>query len=416
MEFVPAIMIKILQSPLSKHYGDDFLNINRDALVKILAPLAKIIGKKHAPELVQIYLSEMSAVAAQYIAQLDPAMIDIFTPLTMNMEEAVPLTPELYWRYPQQLEIISSLAHSYPWRMFPFVFFDPRSENSVDVCIDALEKKGFLGVKMYPALGYHPDPSVVETEGIAGKGKFKIGRAYFPNGTPNHAAAERLRSFYEYCANNEIPITTHTSVGGAYSARLYNLDEVMRWSLTAPENWLNVLSQYKLKINFAHMGGNYINPDDDKKRTCSIKWRKAILAYMIDPDLKATVYTDVSYHDMALSRDMGVVSRYFNDLRAVMSRPEQHGGVLYGSDASMITHTWFESEFMAPFADPNNLPPALQDKLFTETPLSFLFRQSNGAYFIPQRYTDFLQARNPNALANLPPYVKKVGQNWVITI
>lgn len=406
-------MLKILSPQIKKHFGDDLLNINEDDLTKLKAEVASRVTKmKHAPELMEIYLSEMSAVASQYVHQLKCAQIDIFTPLTMNMEESVPLTPELYWRYSQQLEIISTLALKYPWRMFPFVFFDPRSENSFEMCKNALENLGFLGVKMYPALGYHPDPSVVETAGVSGLGESEIGIVKFPNGTPNHAAARRLRSFYKYCADNSIPITTHTSVGGAYSARLYNLEERIRWQLTDPENWRAVLQQYKLKINFAHMGGNYINPDRGNTKAWSCKWRSTILEYLKKSDLLATVYADVSYHDMAHSSNDKEVAEYFEDLREVLNCTEIKGGVMYGSDASMITHTWFEDEFIKPFIDTNNLLPDLQEKLFTTTPLSFLFQKDGDGYVIPHRYIKFLEENG--ALQNLPTYVQKIGTPGIV--
>jgi hypothetical protein len=120
--------------------------------------------------------------------------------------------------------------------VFNELFLYPESKNGI-----------FWGIKMYPKLGYAPDDFL------------------------NY---KHLEYFYSICANYSIPITTHTSPGGMEIAdpycferyvggtakKEYHHKDAHQFIIDRYHNlscWENVLDRYKkLKINFAHFGGN----------------------------------------------------------------------------------------------------------------------------------------------------------------
>ena len=274
------------------------------------------------------------------------AQLVLATPLMMDLEQGyLGLKPDV--AYAEQIERIAAIALEYPGRLMPFVMFDPRRQAAAGLVKTALEAQGFLGVKIYPPLGYHPDPSA----------------GYVPKGYDPDKVNAQLRELYRYCQQNQIPITTHCSRGGAYSADLVlKPQEAQR--LTHPSSWAGVLRQYPgLHLNFAHFGGKddefleHDNPDS---------WCSAILRLM---ERYGHVYADVSYNDGALREK--TAQRYFGRLAELLGRDPIGKRILFGTDWLMTRHAWTEAEYLAPFR------AALDDsqlrRLAFENPLDFLF-------------------------------------------
>ncbi len=130
---------------------------------------------------------------------------------------------------------------------YPFFAVDPRRRGVIDAILNGqfITRKpgGFYGIKIYPRLGYHP-------------------------------MSGRLPALYEYCANNNIPITTHCASTGFPT-----------WSTEAavfcdPEGFRPALiSNPNLRINFAHFG------------TSSAKWGHSIIDLM---HTYPNVYSDLA--------------------------------------------------------------------------------------------------------------------------
>lgn len=299
-------------------------------------------------------------------------------PLSMDFSESTPDATDdnlpFYLRLKSitsQIEELSELTRKREnaYRIFPFVMFDPRRKNAYEACINCLEKKGFIGVKMYPALGYYPDPQL------------EISKNHKESGfASRYETAEQLSLLYLYCEKNKIPITVHTSTGGAYSTT-HKLKDSYKY--TEVNNWYGVLSDFKLKINFAHFGGNYLSTDREIRELCT-EWRDRIKWYMDrnnHPEF-STIYADVAYHDMA--HDQSASKQYFPDLNKVLSEENSRNKILFGTDAYMISHHWTESGYMLPFiANVNN---GYHNDFFWNNAVDFLF--DNG--IIPQSYVDFI--------------------------
>ena len=207
-----------------------------------------------------------------YIQEMEEAdEIVMATPLMMDLEIASSKEkPEI--SYLSQINIISDIGLQYPGKIMPFVMIDPRREDAAELTIKSFEEYGFLGLKMYPPLGYHPDPT-----SICNKSKVN----------------DELSKIYSYCNEHFIPITTHCSKGGAYSSELISAEEA-RQLYTNPSSWKYVVDKYKnLKLNFAHFGGDLLEIDKSKS------WSSIIVQMIHD---FPNVYTDLSYHDDGLQK------------------------------------------------------------------------------------------------------------------
>lgn len=300
--------------------------------------------------------------------------IVLSTPLMMDLEIAsFNESPEIPYRC--QVMLISDIAAAYPARIMPFIMFDPRRKAASDLVITALEKYGFLGIKMYPSLGYHPDPSSLLNDKETNK---------------------QLAKVYKYCSASEklVPITTHCSRGGAYSSQLMGSREVVQL-LSRPSNWEGVLRKHKeLHLNFAHFGGQEGTGKDKRHlNTDAQSWCSTIQKMMGNYE---NVYADTSYHDDALYKKTS--KRYFRDLNKLIDNGTTRDRIIFGTDWLMTRHTWKEREYAAAFMRSRG---EMLDLIAFQNPLNFLFP----ARELPQRILDFYKSRNVDESA-LPVWIK----------
>ncbi len=274
-----------------------------------------------------------------------------------------------------QIHKISKVTARYPWQIFPFIMFDPRRQHAVEICKNALKNKGFLGIKLYPALGYFPVPGAGESQEID----------------------NALKVMYAYCGIERIPITVHCSTRGAYAQHNPNWQDI--WKEEYPWQWIETIKTYNLKVNFAHFGGTYIKHLIDCETQLSLEWHKNIQTMMRSIyrlniiGSKASVFADVSYHELV--HDHELQDKYFGDLKGLLNKKHYQTQVLFGTDAFMISHTWHEKEFIVPFLE--HLNEAEQKRLLFENPAKFLFEDGE----IPSAISNFSKRKQQNLLRNI---------------
>lgn len=421
LKFIPGEMVELLSHITEYIANDDWFEVGAGLLFQ-MAPGNEF---KRINRFLRTYKLPIDRVVKEYIKKMDEAGIDLCVPLMIDFEMAIPESVDREGIIPYykknkecQINLISRQVASYPWRIFPFIMFDPRRKKSVDICIDALENKGFIGIKMYPALGYHPCPNINRNPGAYWSRYIKKGSKI----------AERLERLYEYCSNGRVPITTHFDVDGAYTSQrlenspwyVNNLIKLMElnkirekevWPLSELFNWLYPIEEYKLKINFAHLGGNYLN-GSKKTRNKAERWRRQILNYISlsfqSPEQYGQIYSDLSYHYMALLKKTR--QPYFEDLRKILNSDNLESRILFGTDAALLSHTWKEKEYMEIYQDKKNLSKEQQEKIFSDNPIHFLFNDGK----IPESYIKFLEKHNPYAFKSLPAWVIKNGDEYYI--
>jgi len=202
-------------------------------------------------------------------------------------EEAIPFEP---WQ--EQLKQTIQVVKENPWKLIPFFFYEPRRwlkdttwledkkctlwENLPLEEVATKDRYGlFVGFKMYTPYGVKPlDPNLLE-----------------------------MKTFYEECQKQSIPIMNHCTPSGTYTheRELYLWEdkgvvgdgnaklEYFNDNFVSPSAWEEVLKEYQnLKLCLAHVGGN---PSSYEKEYDNSKWVGKIYDFCIT---YPNFYTDVS--------------------------------------------------------------------------------------------------------------------------
>lgn len=304
-------------------------------------------------EMLKLFKQNIHQVAAQHVEEMKAANILFTAPLMMDVELAsFGKKPEI--PFVKQVELISGISLKYAGKFLPFIAVDPRRERAADMVEEALEEMGFLGVKFYPPMGYHPSHKSV-----------------FNSLTVN----EELQRIYTYCHQNQVPITAHCSIDCAYGKEFINNPERLV-EVTHPGAWRPVLSDFpQLILNFAHFGGDF--PDVEKPES----WSSEILR-MIDSN--QNVYTDLSYHGVTI--DSSNSEQYFWKLSELMDKsPNYREKILFGTDWPMTRHTLTEAEYITLYID--ELGGQRLEELAYRNVMNFLFPDHQ----IPRRILRFYE-------------------------
>ncbi len=190
---------------------------------------------------------------------------------------------------------------------------------------DAIENKGFIGVKLYNSLGYKPlgnaDPEVsLKRRHIA------VRNNKLPYLFEGEEYDEVLCDLYDYCVENEVPITAHCVMNGieAYPGASFDFGQA--------EFWDEVLKQdkyKKLRLNLAHFGWNQA---PGQGYAGDESWAKKVCELIVKYD---NVYADISHHRVLT--DKGRKSfidgyRQMKDEYPAMTSRRSRRRILYGSD------------------------------------------------------------------------------------
>lgn len=231
----------------------------------------------------------------------------LFVPLMVDLE---------YWlegpverSFPEQLAVIAATIDRYPGRIHPFVAFSPERarrrsappDRVFAIIREALFNQGFIGVKLYPPLGFRP----------AGNQQRK------PVALHAKAYDDLLAMLYEFCEKNEVPITAHCTNRGVKAGP-------GQGGLAHPGYWEQILERHPdLHLNLAHFGG-----DRHLSRLGRRSWTWTIARLM---DRFDHVYTDTAYHKKVYrerSRE-----KLFAGLERVCDRtPKMIDRLMFGTD------------------------------------------------------------------------------------
>ncbi|MEJ2502751.1 MAG: amidohydrolase family protein [Gemmatimonadota bacterium] len=164
------------------------------------------------------------------------------------------------------------LAH--PGRVLPFVAVNPLRSNHFELMRSAILEQGFLGVKLYPSLGYQ-------------------------------MTTAKMARVLDFCREHDVPITIHTTTTG------FNRDNATA-QFCNPRHWKDLLvDDDPLRVCFAHCGGwgGFCGQDQDQS-----EWADRILAFM---DRHPGIYADLSYH-VDQMRDPAAEAAYFHRRRRLL--------------------------------------------------------------------------------------------------
>lgn len=327
-----------------------------------------------------------------YQGSSNSSNIKLYTPLMMdfikgadisNIKSKDGVAPFLLQWYEHIL-----IARTYPWKIMPFFHFHPERKHVVEICKEAIKDFGFIGIKMYPAMGFYPDCYHDENKQVVNN---------------------NLKALYTYLKelrdnDNVIPITVHSQYSSTQSIQL-SMAETMKY--TDISNWESVIEEFNLKINFAHYGGNeYLENDSSDIRDFSHQCRNTIRELMEKYNVNGSkrIFADTAAH----SGPFGDYSKiYFENL--VKDLETDTYPVMFGTDMPVINADMLNKDYIHAFEDGINEDLKIQ-KFFTENALDYLFENR----IIPNTYIQFLETSKNNGFIDndplgidLPAWVEK---------
>lgn len=211
-------------------------------------------------------------------------------------------------------QLLSQLSGGY---MRPLVAYNPWSDvldngKTLARVLDALDRRGFVGVKIYPPNGFRPfgnshSPGIPTTPGM-----------------PSAADLDRvLLRLWEECSKRNVPVMAHTgnSMG---SDDAHN-------EAAGPIGWQALItargSAHPAKVNLGHFGGDSSHDD----------WN-AELAGMMATAQGAGLYGDLGYWDeMRCRKGLASCSARQKLAKAVKEYPVVAERLMYGSDWLMLS-------------------------------------------------------------------------------
>jgi len=184
----------------------------------------------------------------------------------------------------------------------------------------AVERGGFIGVKLYPPMGFQPIDNAALGAAFPDHVTRELGER------PGEALDRALAQLYAWCAEKNVPIMAHAvasnEAGTGYGQRAH------------PKFWARVLEQYPaLRINMAHFGG-FRQIGQPPKRDVTWEWT---IGGIFAKAPQSYAFSDFSYFSELLA-DTGEKRRELllnlTAFRTAFRPSADH--LLFGTDWTMI--------------------------------------------------------------------------------
>lgn len=282
-------------------------------------------------------------------------------------------------RYLGQIDGTAEASLQLPGRLLPFFGIHPDRPGHLDELKRAVESKGFVGVKLYPSLGYKVD-------------------------------SPTMRKVYEYCLDKDLPVLLHCGHGGFYRTEDYI-------ELCNPNQWSDVLKDYpNLRVCFAHFGGwealgkqNCLGknwpPPDKPGLKAKDNWGKEIYDFI---RTYPNVYTDLAKHVTMFENDADR-DMYFDTLQSLVKPGgELEGRILFGTDAWLLRLDMPFDKYWSQWKDASG---GAWDAITIEGPMAFL--GFNGADHTQwrgnlQRYLQYMEAQRHSVGQAPAPWLSRI--------
>ena len=254
-----------------------------------------------------------------------------------------------------------------PGRVLPFIAVNTRRKAHFSLMREAIERHGFVGVKLYPSLGFEVD-------------------------------TDAMRKVYAYCQQRDLPIVMHCTTGGFYR----NADTRQ---FSDPTIWEDILPDFPtLRVCFAHCGGwaglageNGIEPGS---------WTETVVALM---HAHPNVYADLSNH-VEMMRGGVPEERYLATLKSLLADTATSDRILFGTDAWLVRLALTDAHFWGYFE--SRLTPPEFARIAEENPREFfgLPDESTGAGMRPNiaRHVAYLVAHKDQVGADPAAWLRAV--------
>ena len=229
-----------------------------------------------------------------------------------------------------QVKIQSLLSLVSGGYMLPLVSYNPwtdimRGGESLQLVKDAVLNRGFIGVKIYPPMGYFPYGNR-SLEGTIETGKPRPNLDDLDN---------RLEALFSFCMDAKVPVMAHA---GESMGRDDPSD-----GFGGPDGWRELLRQFRGKgapiVDAAHFGGD--SPKETENGDSGTVWPKQLAQLMVNEPNATELYGDLGYwtalrHCGELKdTDCKLSLQRITDALAVF--PQLTGRIMYGTDWFMMS-------------------------------------------------------------------------------
>jgi hypothetical protein len=291
---------------------------------------------KWAPELAKYRFQIAEDIASLYGGSvplfLAPATLDITNWLPNAKFDATP-TP-----LADQAELMSLISLVQPANraLHGFIGFDPWQQvvdeaaaqsdtpTALDVVKTAIETQGFIGVKIYPPMGFRATQNALAPQSAFAD----LEPATIPVAGRGAKIDDALMKLYTYCSINEVPIMAHCA-----ASQGPNPDAALQ---AHPQYWKKVmdLPQFKstLRVNLGHFGGVW--SFDGGTAVC---WTKEV-AELIQGGGYGYLYADFGDFANILDRDpTDKTAAILGNLTPLLAaNPAVRDRLLYGTDFHLL--------------------------------------------------------------------------------
>jgi predicted TIM-barrel fold metal-dependent hydrolase len=289
---------------------------------------------------------DIPSVAGKLLSHLGPD--DALVALMMDITSAS--EPDRDRRnFLRQIRGTQDAALAYPGRVLPFIAVNPKRADHYERLERAILEDGFLGVKLYPSLGFSMNTA-------------------------------EMRRVLDFCRESDTPVTIHTSSGG------FKRDDATA-QFSHPEHWSHLLQpDDTLRVCFAHCGGwgGLSGQVQDQ-----VEWAEKVFEFM---DTYDGVYADVAYH-VEQMKSPAVQDAYFTALRDMIDLGGRGDRIIFGTDSWLLRLDVDDELFWTYFEE--QLGPERFRKVARDAPARFLGLPLDGAEARPniQRHLDWLEDR-----------------------
>ncbi|RFC35287.1 MAG: Amidohydrolase [Candidatus Nitrotoga sp. SPKER] len=314
------------------------------------------------------YLTTYSRQSERKIDLVVPSMVDYDWWLAHGKPTPTSLA--------DQVEVMSKVSILLGGRVHGFAPFCPFREamtsgsgsmgESLLLVKHAIETRGFIGVKLYPPMGFAP-------WGNTGKTVWQ-GKATLPSAAANPDFGGRLdaamQSLFQYCIANDVPIMAHTNhSNGPY--------EEFK-DLAGSKYWTSALQKFKgLRVSFGHFGDTDLEDHHAERPREFLK-----LITSAGGSNGVNTYADSSYFAGVLGNQKKIAD-ILQQLYAASENQVLFERLMYGTDWTMILPQRHVERYLSDFIDVMHRIEADQPGIVTrKTTLSNAFFGQNAAQYL----------------------------------